>query len=208
MPLNMIIKVAVKSLYANKLRSFLAMLGIIIGVGAVISMLAIGTGAKQEVMSRIAAMGTRLLIVRPGQIGMRGVMSGPADTLTIEDGLAIIEEVKGVEQVSPMTQASVQAKYLNNNVRTNVAGVAVTYPSIRNYTVEHGRFFSEAETLNRAKVAVLGSETALQLQITPDRLGEKIKISGINFEVIGILKSKGSVGFFNPDEVLLIPYTT
>ncbi|MHC4216761.1 MAG: ABC transporter permease, partial [Planctomycetota bacterium] len=111
MLLGTITKVALKSLYANKLRTFLAMLGIIIGVGSVISMLAIGTGAEMQVMERIASIGTNLLIVHPAQRGMRGVMSDTSQRLELEDVKAILEKARGVYQVAPVVRGSSQVKY-------------------------------------------------------------------------------------------------
>src|SRR5205085_11681002 len=110
-----IIKVALKSLLANKLRSILAMLGIIIGVGAVISMLALGAGAQKQVMDRISAMGTDLLIVRPGQRGTGGVMSGTSQRLKLEDALSILGVVEGVKQIAPVVGGNAQVKYLSKN---------------------------------------------------------------------------------------------
>ena len=203
-----IIKVAFKSLFANKLRSFLAMLGIIIGVGAVISMLAIVSGAKKNVMERITSMGTNLLVIRAGQRGMHGVRSGDSENLTLKDARAIISGVEGVDMIAPVVNGNAQLKYYNQNARSNVTGVPVTYHTIRNYTVEHGRFFTETETQRLAKLVVLGSESALNLGITSAQIGENIKLNGINFQLIGILKEKGGGGPFNPDEQALIPYTT
>ena len=203
-----IIKVALKSLYANKLRSILAMLGIIIGVGAVISMLSIGAGAKKDIMDRIQSMGTNLLSVRPGRGVSRGVSTDARAEMTVDDALAVLSEVDGISRMSPVIDGNGQLKYYNTNTRTQVSGTAVTYPAIRSYEVEHGRYFTDAETDRMARVVVLGPETAGNLGVTKDQLGEKIKIKGINFELIGILKSKGGGGRFNPDDQALVPYTT
>ena len=200
-------RIAFKSLRANKLRSLLAMLGIIIGIAAVISMLAIGAGAEQRIMSRISAMGTNLLSIRPGQQNYRGVSSGSVESLTLDDAMAILTEVDSVEAVSPVIRDSAQLKYLALNTNSSVYGTAVTWPSIRNYTVEHGRFFSETEVNSRMRVVVLGSETASQLEITPDMIGSYIKLKGIQFKVVGILKEKGE-GWGSSDELAIIPYTT
>lgn len=204
-----IVKLALKSLWANKLRSFLAMLGIIIGVGAVISMLALGAGARNQVMERIAAMGTDILILRPGQRGShRGVVSGSYQNLTIEDAEAILEKVPVIRQVAPVVRGSAQIKYFNKNTSSSIIGTAMTYLTIRNFTVEKGRGFTESEAERLAKVAVLGPVTAKNLFGDNDPLGEIIKIKGINFRVIGVLKSKGDQGWFNPDEQVLVPYST
>ena len=202
------IKMALKGLYANKLRSFLAMLGIIIGVGAVISMLAIATGAQRETMDRITSMGSNLLVVRPGQLGSHGVMSGTRQNLTVDDAKALLNEVDAIEQVAPVVQSNAQVKYLSNNSRVNVTGTSITYQTIRDYNVEKGRFFSESETNSNARVAVLGSQTAEDLELPDNPIGEQIKLNGIKFRVVGILKSKGDMGFYNPDNQVLIPYTT
>ncbi|HTL52901.1 MAG TPA: ABC transporter permease [Planctomycetota bacterium] len=202
-----IIKVSLHSLTANKLRSFLAMLGIIIGVGAVISMLALGAGAQQMVMHRITAMGTNLFIVRPGFSQRGGVRSGSFQTLKIEDAEAILE-VPGVETVAPIVQGRAQVKYYNQNSNTSVTGAASTYFSIRDFEVEKGRSFSPLDEEHATRVAILGSTTATSLFGTLDPLGESVRISNVNFRVIGVLKSKGDQGWFNPDDMVVVPFTT
>ena len=203
-----IIKVGLKSLVGNPLRSFLTMLGIIIGVGAVISMLSIVAGAEKQIMSRISAMGTNLLVVRPGQSGFHGVMSGVQQTLTLTDAQAIRDEVEGVRRLAPAVSGSAQIKYMNRNTRTRVTGTAGTYLPIRDYTVEKGRVFSESEIENMSRVVVLGPVTVTNLFGENEPLGETIKINGINFRVIGVLKAKGDQGFFSSDDQAIIPYTT
>src|SRR5215218_10330728 len=128
----MILKVALKSLVANKLRWVLAMLGIIIGVSAVISMLAIGAGTQKAVIDQFSAMGTNLLVVRPGQRGTGGVMSGTQQNLTLEDAEALLKEVKQIKAITPVVGGSAQIKYFGKNSRTQIQGVAVTYLTIRN----------------------------------------------------------------------------
>ena len=203
-----IVKVALKSLLANKLRTFLAMLGIMIGVGAVISMLAMGTGARQQVMDRIASMGKNLLLVHPSQRGFRGVMSDTSQRLHLEDAKAILEQVAGVYQVAPVVRGSNQIKYLNKNTRSSVIGSSMTYFPIRSFEIEKGRSFTEGEVERMARVAVLGSAVAENLFETMNPIGETIKIKGINFSVVGVTKAKGSRGRHNPDEQVVIPYTT
>jgi putative ABC transport system permease protein len=150
-----LLKVAVYSLLANKLRSFLAVLGIIIGVGAVIAMLAIGAGAKAQVMGTISAMGTNLLVVRPAQRGSGGVMSGTQQNLTVEDAQAILAEVPGVARVAPVVQGRGQLKYYENNSGTAVMGASVTYLPIRNFEIEKGRLFTDDEEDRMAHVIIL-----------------------------------------------------
>jgi len=207
MMLKVTLKMALRSLLANKLRSFLAMLGIIIGVGAVISMLAIGAGAKKQIMTRISAMGTNILMVNPGQEGFHGVRSDQ-DNLTLDDAEALMSSVPAIQQISPVVRGNTQLKYYNKNARVDVMGTAMTFASLRNYAVEKGRFFSEAEVGNMARVVVLGPTTADNLGFLDTDIGDLIKLKGISFRVIGILKEKGSQGFFNPDDVAIIPYTT
>ncbi|NQU08315.1 MAG: ABC transporter permease, partial [Candidatus Abyssubacteria bacterium] len=203
-----IVKVALKSLSANKLRSFLAMLGIIIGVGSVISMLALGTGAQEQVMERISLMGTNLLVVRPGQRGSRGAQTGTQRNLVPDDAMAILSEVSGVSQVAPVVSGAAQLKHFNKNARTIVIGSTMTYFPIRNFEIEHGRAFTESEAERMARVAVIGPVTVENLFGAGKPVGQTIKINGINFRVIGILKSKGDQGWFNPDDQAIIPYTT
>jgi putative ABC transport system permease protein len=203
-----IVKVALESLLVNKLRSILAMLGIIIGVGAVISMLALGSGAQQQVLARIASMGTDLLVVRPGQRGQGGVMSGTQQTLKLEDAEAILREVPQVRQVAPVVGGSAQLKYYRRNTRASVVGTSVTYFGIRAFEVEKGRAFTEGEAERMARVAVLGPVTAENLFGADEPLGATIKLNGINFRVLGVLKSKGDQGWANPDDQVIVPYTT
>lgn len=149
-----IIKVSYKSLLANKLRTFLAMLGIIIGVGAVISMLALGAGAKSQVMERITAMGTNLLVVRPGGERRHGVQSGTRESLTLKDALAIRDEIQGIEAVSPLVRGMAQVTYFNENVNTTISGSALTYLDIRNFELDQGRGFTSVEEDHSARVAI------------------------------------------------------
>lgn len=203
-----IIKVALKSLSINKLRTFLAMLGIIIGVGAGISMLALGAGAQKRVMQRIASMGTNLLVIHPGQRGFRGVMSDTSQRLKLADAMAILEQVSSVDQVAPVVRGSNQIKYFNKNTRSNVIGSSITYFPVRNFEIEKGRSFTEGEVKRMARVAVLGPITAENLFEETNPVGETIKIKGINFRIVGITKAKGSRGRHNPDDQVTIPYTT
>ncbi len=204
----MLAKVGVKALLANKLRSFLAVLGIIIGVGAVISMLALGAGTRANILERVSSMGTNLLIVRPGLAGRRGVMTGVAQTMTVDDALAIAADVPGVDMVSPVVSGSLQLKYFAKNAQTMTYGVAPTYLHIRNFEIEHGRNFTDLEVERMARVAVIGPTTAENLFGRDEPVGETIKIRGVNFEVIGVIKAKGDQGWSNPDDQALIPITT
>jgi len=201
-----VFKVGIKSLLASKLRSILAMLGIIIGVGAVIAMLAIGSGAQKQVMDRFNAMGTNLLIVQPGQRGSHGVTSGLQQNLTLEDAQAIAREVPGVAMLAPIVQGSAQIKYANRNARTTVVGTATTYLRVRDIQLDRGRPFTEGEIDRMARVAIIGPTAATNIFGASDALGETIKANGINFQVIGVTKPKGE-GWMSPDDRITVPYT-
>jgi putative ABC transport system permease protein len=203
-----IIKVALKSLITNKLRTFLAMLGIIIGVGAVISMLAMGAGAQKRVMERIASMGTNLLVIHPGQSGFRGVMSETSQRLKLADAKAILDEVPSVYQVAPVVRGNSQIKYFNKNFQSMVIGSSITYFPVLNFEIDKGRSFTEGEVKQMARVAILGPKTSENLFEKINPLGETIKIKSVNFRIIGITKAKGSRGRHDPDDQVIIPYTT
>lgn len=203
-----ILKVAFKSLSANKLRSFLAMLGIIIGVGAVISMLALGAGAKKQVMERVTAMGTNLLTIHPGGERRGGVRSESNENLTVKDAAAILQKVKDVEAVAPVARGRVQIKYFNQNINSAVTGVSLSYLSIRNFDIENGRAFTTVEADRSARVALMGKVAAQQLFGEQNPVDEIIRVNNVNFRVVGVLKAKGDQGWFNPDEMVIIPYLT
>jgi putative ABC transport system permease protein len=203
----MIVKVAFKSLMANKLRSMLAMLGIIIGVAAVIATLAIGTGAKQQVLDRISAMGTNLLIIRPSPRGTGGVMSGTQLNLTDDDAKAILQKVDHIQSLAPVVGRNFQIKYMHENTNTQVLGTSPTYLPIRDFEIDTGRMFTDFDVEHWNRVAVLGPVTASNLFGFSDPIGQTIKVNGINFLVTGVLKSKGDQGWFNPDDQVIVPYT-
>jgi len=200
-----ILKVAIRSLFANKLRSFLAMLGIIIGVGAVISLLALAAGATSKVMERITSLGTNLLVIRPGQRGMRGVMLGSFQSLSLNDAQQILQKIPNVVQVAPTVRGNAHLKYFGKNTRAPLSGVSTTFFSVRNFELEQGRMFNEAEVDAKSRVAVLGPQTRDNLFEKMDPIGRIIKIGKLNFEVIGVLKSKGDA---NADDQILVPFTT
>ena len=201
------IRSALKSLLANKLRSILAMLGIIIGIAAVIAMLAIGTGAQDQITSRFQAMGTNLLFIRPAPRSANGVVTGTQQTLVVDDALAIAK-LDGVGAVSPVVNGRVQAVYMNHNANTSVNGVAVPYFQIRNFELDNGRAFNELEAESLGRVAVIGSSLAQNLFGEDDPVGATVKFNNINFKVVGVLKSKGDQGWASPDDQALVPYTT
>lgn len=201
---------AFTALRSNRLRSLLTMLGIIIGVGAVIAMVAIGEGSKQRINERLKNLGTNLLIVRPGSQSMgRAVLAaGSSITLKTEDGDAIKERSEWVQDFSPELSRNSQIKFENKNVNTSVIGALVSYPRVRNFTLSKGRFFSEEELRARSKVAVIGQTVADQLFERAPPVGQTIKINGQNFHVIGLFEKKGSAGNQDQDDQIVIPLTT
>ena len=203
-----IIKVAFKSIAANKLRSFLTMLGVIIGVAAVIAMLGLGAGTKEKVTESVKSMGSNMLSIRPASRWGGGVSTGDRRDLTLEDAQAVLRQVPEVVMVAPEVTGRLQAKYLNKNTNVTVYGEPVTYFKVRNFVIEKGRQFTEAEVNRNGKVAVLGPKTATDLFGDADPINEQIKIKGVNFTVVGVTKAKGDQGFYNPDDQIVIPLTT
>jgi len=204
------IKVALKALGRNKMRTFLTALGIIIGVGAVIAMVSIGQGAKNEVEERFSEMGTNLLFVRPGSRQFRGRHreGGSYDTLTAEDAQALVENSDLIQYVSPNVNTRTQVIYSNKNWNTSIYGVGEKYPLIRNWEIDEGVFFSESQVRSGQKVCVLGGEVNNNLFEGMYPIGQVIRIKKIPFRVIGTMKSKGASGWFNQDDVIFIPFTT
>jgi putative ABC transport system permease protein len=208
-----ILRVALDALRANKVRSFLTMLGIVIGVAAVIAMVALGRGAQQSVKDRIASLGTTLLTVVPGQVrGLGRVASGTDRApLTIDDATAIENRASYVLAIQPEMARQLQVQYANQNTNTTVTGTTANYPEVRKFTLAAGRMFTVGEDAGRRRVAVLGSQVASDLGIaTPDAvMGEDVRIAGVQFQIVGVLDSKGtSGGFANPDDQVLVPLQT
>jgi len=206
-----IIRVALGALRANKLRSLLTMLGIVIGVAAVIAVVALGTGAQSAVKDRISSLGTTLLTVIPGQQRGMGVSFDQSMKLTMDDAAAIEERSTSITAVQPEMTSRLQVQYLNQNTNTSIVGTTANYLEVRKYELQAGRMFSRAEDEGRQRVAVLGPTVLEALGInSPDAiLGEAVRIRGIQFTVVGVLKSKGqSSPFGNPDDQVLVPITT
>ncbi|MFP4082400.1 MAG: ABC transporter permease [Candidatus Aminicenantes bacterium] len=205
------IRVSLRALSRNKMRSFLTALGIIIGVGAVIAMISIGQGAKSAVEERFNSMGTNLLFVRPGSRSFRGRHSGIGtfNTLKAADAQAMITDCDAVRYVSPNVSGRAQTVYRNNNWNTSIQGVGSKFPEIRNWEMEDGIFFDENMVKVAAKVCVLGSEVKESLFQGEDPIGKIIRIRKIPFRVIGVFRSRGeSGGWFNRDDMIAVPYTT
>ncbi|HXG72984.1 MAG TPA: ABC transporter permease [Gemmatimonadaceae bacterium] len=205
--------VALGALRANKLRSFLTMLGVVIGVAAVISVVALGRGAQQSVNARISALGTTLLTVFPGQVA-RGGVAAEVDRapLRISDAEALAASNSPViAAVQPEMSRSFQVQYGNVNTNTSITGTTPNYLEVRKFELSAGRMFTEVENSESRRVAVLGPTVADNLGIrNPDDIvGGNVRIRGIQFDVIGVLASKGQGGGFqNPDDQVLIPLGT
>lgn len=198
------------SLIANKLRSLLTMLGIIIGVAAVIALVSIGNGVKQDIEDSISSLGSNLLVVLPGAPRTPGARSsqGSMKSLKISDYEAIAK-LEGVKAASPMTNGSYVVIYQNKNWTTSVAGVNSNFQDVNNWTMTSGRFFSDKNVLNRERVAVVGQTVVKNLFTDEDPVGKEIRVKNIPFRVIGVLKSKGNGTMGNDqDDTVLIPYTT
>jgi putative ABC transport system permease protein len=207
----MTLRIALRALARNKLRAFLTMLGIIIGVGAVIAMVAIGEGAKSTIRAQIAALGTNVLIVLPGSNVQGGVRAGfgNVNTLLDADGKAMARELPSVAFVSPVLRRQEQVVAANLNWGTLAQGVAPEFQQIRDWEVAQGRFLHEGDMESAAKVAVIGQTVARQLFGSDDALDAVIRIRNIPFRVIGVLVPKGQTGQgTDQDDTIIIPYTT
>jgi len=212
MRLSDLLQESFTTLIANKARSSLTILGIVIGIGSVIAMISIGQGAQGQIQANIQGLGSNLISVSPGfQRSFSSVSSGrgSAMTLTLKDAQAIAEQVPFVAAVASEVSRRYQIIQKSQNTNTQVIGTVETYPEIRNIEMESGYFISERNISSSAKVAVLGPTTRDDLfgqGLNP--IGQTIKINRLNFRVIGVTKSKGSSGFMNQDDVVFIPLST
>ena len=205
------IKVAFGAIRANKMRSMLTMLGIVIGIAAVITMVALGEGAQRSVQDRLQALGTNVLTVNPGQQMFGGVDRGESVRLTVDDASALLREPRAIKAVSPEMSRNQQLEFGGNNANAQVVGVWPSYFSINNHSTTVGELFGEGENRGRRRVAVVGSRLGERLNIDTNQLvGKSVMVRGIAFEVVGVLKEKGQgMGFGgSPDERIYIPLAT
>lgn len=204
-----IIGVAMGAVRANVLRSVLTTLGIVIGIAAVITMVALGEGAQQRVQEDINRMGTTILTIRPGQQMWGGVSRGDAN-LSIDDAIALRDQSDGLMRISPEQSSRLQVSYKRWNSNTQIMGVWPEYFDMYSHDLQMGRFFDQGEVQGRRRVAVLGYNLPAQLGETPAELliGESIQIRGILFEVIGVLEEKGDAAWVRPDDQIFIPQST
>ncbi len=207
-----LMRIAVRALKRNKTRTFLTMLGILIGVASVIAMLAIGQGSKASIQNQLSSMGTNMIFVMPGSMFRGGVQMGPSNmqSLKITDLEAIEKNCPDVTMVSPEVRTSGQSIYSNKNWPTTIYGVTPEYLDIRKITIETGRVFSEREVKNSAKVCLIGKTVKDNLFANnQDPVGSVIRFKNIPFKVIGVLAEKGQSGFGqDQDDLILAPYTT
>ena len=204
------VKMAIVSLRINKMRSMLTSLGIIIGVSAVIIMLAVGTGASEKVKKDMESMGSNILTIRSASAKSGGVRMGmgPRPTLTLKDAAAIEKNARGISAVAPVSSEAKQLMFGNQNWSTTVYGTNTEYFYVKNYEVESGRGFVPEDIKNSAKVTVIGSTVATELFGDLDPIGKIMRVGNVPFKVIGTLKSKGSMGPMDQDDLIFIPITT
>jgi len=202
-------KVALSALAANKLRSTLAVLGIVIGVGAVIAMVAMGKGAQVKIEEGITKMGVNMIFVYPGAVskGASGAKTSSAETLCLEDCDAI-SKIVHVAAVAPEVRRTYQIKYMNRNEAAQVIGTTPSHLQIRNFKVEHGIYFEKSAILGRLRVAVLGAGIARKLFGGIDPVGRMIQIDRKNFQVLGVLEDKGGDSWVGLDDSVYVPVTT
>jgi len=204
-------RVSFRAIISNKMRSGLAMLGIVIGVGAVIAMLALGAGATAQIKSVMSSMGSNLLVIRPGTVTSGGIRigAGSVPSLTLDDAKAIKAECPSVEEVLAQFNGSAQIVYGNQNWSTQVAGVTVGVFVVNDWKLTSGRPFTDQDMRSATKVAILGSTVARELFGYSDPVGEIIRIKKIPFQVIGVLESKGESSWGrDQDDIVMVPVTT
>jgi putative ABC transport system permease protein len=206
-----VVKIALGELVRHKGRSALTMLGIVIGVAAVIAMVSLGQGASQQVQQQIESMGTNMLIVSAGSQnsgGLRGG-AGTSTTLTPDDAQAILRDAPAAAAVSPSVGAAVTLVFGNQNWTTRAEGVATSYPAIRNRGVSAGDFFSDTDVASAARVVVIGQTVANQLYPGMDPVGQTLRVRNLPFRVVGVLEAKGQSQWGeDQDDTLVMPYTT
>jgi putative ABC transport system permease protein len=213
MNLVVIIRVAFRALVRNKMRAILTMLGIIIGVGAVIAMVSIGQGAQASVQAQIESIGTNLLFVSAGAQNVGGVRSGAGDTgtntLTVEDLEAVKREVPSVAMVTPAVNTRSQLVSGNTNWNTSLQGVSEQYPEIRKWTVQSGNFFTDADVRTAGRVIVVGQTIADNLFAGMDPVGQTLRVANLPFRVVGVMARKGQdQQGRDQDDIAFAPYTT
>jgi putative ABC transport system permease protein len=202
------IRISFRALAANKLRSGLTMLGIIIGVAAVVALMSIGRGATRNITSRVEGLGSNLISITSARNVRAAGVAAQTTPLYYSDYQTIAKETANVVGIAPVYQTSAQVMYSSNQSQFSISGVTPEFASVNAYTVSQGRFISNYDNSAEARVVVLGSQAATDLFSGLNPMGRDITINGINFTIIGVLASKGSTGFFSQDDVILIPIET
>ncbi len=204
------VKISLRALRVNKMRSALTMLGIIIGVGAVIAMLAVGTGASERISQQISSIGSNLIIILPGSTTAGGVRmgSGAQPTLTRDDADAIAKECPAVQDVAPVLNGVAQIVYGNLNWSTGVYGTTPSMLNIRDWQLASGRAFTEQDIRSATKVCLLGQTIVENLFGSIEPIGQVVRIKKVPFTVIGVLATKGQSGMFSNDDVIYVPLST
>jgi len=206
-----VFRTAIKSLWANKTRSVLTMLGVVIGVGAVIAMIAVGNGASGQMQGVISSMGVNLIMIRSGAPSTGGVRlgAGSGGRLTLSDIRAIEEECWSIGAVAPMVNTGAQVIFENRNWSTQINGTTEGFFAIRDYRLDSGRLLDDVDERSAAKVAVLGSTVARELFGDSDPIGRTIRVRNLPFDVIGVLEAKGQSAMGpDQDDVIVVPITT
>ncbi|MBI4835180.1 MAG: ABC transporter permease [Planctomycetes bacterium] len=211
MSLFLTLKVALRALIRNKVRSILTMLGIIIGIAAVIAVVAVGQGATVMIEEQISSMGDNILMIFPGSASSGGFHfgAGTRSTLTAQDADAIMNECPYVKAVSPMVRAGGQAIYQDKNWGVSVSGVSPSYLEVRNWQVKEGAFFTDSDVKAASKVCVVGATVAKELFNTESPVGKTIRIRNMPFRIIGLMEKKGSAAFGqDQDDVIIAPWSS
>ncbi len=200
---------SVHAILSNRMRSLLSMLGILIGVAAVIAMLALGQGAKDSISKRLSSLGSNLLMVRPGSSQMRGIAleAGAVTRFTLQDAQAM-QQVPGIKRVSANIAGRAQVVAAGKNWNTTLQGVGVDYAEMKSSVPMVGRFFNEDELAKRERVVLLGLTVAKQLFSTDNPVGSMVRVNRVGFRVIGVLPEKGATGWHDEDDIILVPVTT
>ena len=214
MKIRAVIKMSLQNLKANKLRSFLTMLGIVVGIGSVIIIISVGAGAQSLIVNQVTSVGSNLVGVLPGKSEKNSppasIMGIKITTLTLDDARALAQKsnVPHAVAVSPMVRGYEQVSWQNHSGFYNFSGVTDEYVIAQDVVVAKGRFINENEALNLGRVIVLGDQVARDLFQGQDPLGQNIKIKGVNFQVVGVMEKKGSAGFENQDAQVFLPLAT
>jgi putative ABC transport system permease protein len=201
-------RMAAKTLTANKLRSTLTMLGIIIGNASVIAMIGIGQGAQRLASEQFESLGPNVLFVSPGSRQMRNRTFDLPRTLVLDDAKAIAEQVPSIREVAPQRQGQLPLVYRNLNTSSLIVGTTPAFLSVRSFDVERGRFISEQDVARNTQVVTLGADIATRFFGNQDPIGEEIRIRGVTFTVVGVLQPKGAFLGSNQDDAVYVPITT